>query len=1235
MRVLSRYIGTYVAMTVIALGLLAVSSPVMAQATSGTLTGTVKDIQGGVIPGATITVTSETRGTVLTAVTSATGDFVLPNIPGDTYTVRVSIEGFKTSERKAIALTPGDRVNVGTFTLETGALSETVVVSAEAPLIQSQTGERSFVVPTESVQNLPVSGRNFASFARLTPGVVAAGAGAARADGARTNYLLDGVSSVDTGGNQQGLQVNPDSIAEVKVIVNAYQAEYGRTSGLQISGVTKSGSNKFLGSVFDLERRTAWNANSWANQRNGNPKTPADQRDWGYTIGGPIGKAGGSNKLFFFYSEQFQPRQNGGNVNRFTVPTLRERQGDFSETVLNTGAPFRLIKDASKGLPCSATDTSGCFQDQGIVGKIPQAQLYPVGLNILKLYPEPNASGVGYNYEVTQPTWTSNTYQHVMRVDYQPSNALRVSAKYAGSNSPVVTSIGTMPGFNDTRTQFTANLVPSATVTYVISSSTVLEGTWGMTVGRQRGAIFVGASTDRNAVGLQDFPTLFPNNGLVPVGSFQEKALKGTAAPFYYDGRINMRPNFSWGNRIANAPPNTPYPGFLCDQSTIDLAISLTRLYGSHTLKFGYQSQDSSKRQNVGTQTRGVLAVEGAIDFGQDNNNPLDTGFGFSNAAVGVFRQFQQQNALIEGDYVYYNKDFYAQDNWKVSDRFSLDYGMRFTHHGPQYDRKLQASNFFPEQWSLAQAPRLYQPGCLNGVITAGCAVVAVDAATGVSLGQGSALAVGTIVPNSGVVANGFVRQGQGIAKENYKEAALSLGPRVGAAYDVSGRQTFVVRGSLGYFYDRPQGDSIFGQSGNPPTGQQSTLVNSTLQQVAAGATGLQAPPASLVYYYDAEIGSSLNWNVGAQMTLPWSMALDVSYVGAHNFNSIAFGSISTPAGENPIDRNAPDVGTAFLPQYQDPTKPASSVPGARAYSTDLLRPFRGLGAITTTWPMFHTQYDSIQTSFNRRFRGGWQAGFNWTLGLRFTGNTLAPQHFEHKADGTIALAPYQAENDKLLSNVGLRRHIITANFIYAVPRMQIGSGGRRILSEIVNGWQLSGVLTAGSGAPYDATYSYSTGGSNVNLTGSPQYAARIVDKGGSHKGCSSDPYRQFDVTGFSGPTYTPGGSIGNESGVNLLSGCADHTVDLAVSRTIRLPGKREFQFRLDIFNAFNALVFNARQTQIQWNNPNDQASILNNQFNADGTLNSARLTPATAGAGAATGAQPMRSMQMQFRLSF
>jgi hypothetical protein len=1203
---------------------------VLAQATTGTMAGTVKDAQGGVIPGATVTMISETRGTTFSGTTNTTGDFVVSNLPGDTYTVRISMDGFKNTERRNLSLTPGDRMAVGTLVVEQGGVSETVTVSDQAPMIQAQTGDRSFVVSKEAVQNLPVSGRNFASFATLTPGVLAQGSAAVRADGARTNYILDGVSSVNTGGNQQGIQVNPDAIAEVKVISTAYQAEYGRTSGIQIAGVTKSGSNRFTGTVFDIERRTAWNTNSWANQKNSNPKAAADQRDWGYTIGGPVGKPGGHNNLFFFYSQQFQPRTTGGNVNQFRVPTDLERKGDFSQTTDNTGALFNLIRDTSTNLPCTSANRTGCFQDGGVLGRIPQNRLYATGVKVLNLYPMPNTQGLNYNLEVQQPIVHNNTYLHVVRMDYQPNTNLRISAKFAGQNATVNPIPGSLPGFNDLLFKFPGILVPSATVTYTISPTTVFEGTWGLTQGNQLGNVPMSPNTDRNAVGLADFPTLFPNNGLVPVGSYQEKVLKAMAAPFYQDGRIQMRPNFAWGSRVANPPPNTPYPGFLCMQNTKDLALSLTKIWGSHTIKVGYQSQDSLKKQNVGTQTTGVLAVEGSVSFAQDSNNPLDSGFGFANAALGVFNSFSQQNAMIEGNYVYHNRDFYIQDNWKVSRRLTLDYGMRFTHHGQQYDTLGQASNFFPDKWSLGQAPLLYLPGCIG--TCADSTRVAVDPRNGQTLGLGSALAIGTIVPNTGSATNGFIQAGQGIVKENYKEPMLSYGPRIGGAYDLTGSQRVVLRGSIGIFYDRLQGDSIFGQSGNPPTGQQYTLVNSTLPQVAAGAAKLQAPPVALVYYYDAKVGSSFNYNGGVQMVLPFSSSIDVSYVGAHNFNSVAFGSISTPAGQSPIDFNAPDIGAAYLTQNQDVTKAASAVPGARAVSTDMMRPFRGLGAVVVTWPRFHTQYDSIQTAFNRRFSKGWQAGASWTLGLRFEGNTLSPQHLVHAPDGTITEASYQKANDELLKNVGLRRHIVKAHFVWDLPNVGGDSGVMRTLAHLANDWQLSGIFTGGSGAPYDATFSYQTAGANVNLTGSPNYTARIKVVGAPGSGCSSDQYRQFDAAAFQGPGYN---SIGNESGANLLTGCADHTFDLALARTIRIGRGRSVQLRLDAFNAFNTVVFNARTTGLQLNSPADPVTIRNNQFNADGSLNAARLLPRDAGAGAATGAQAMRSLQAQVRFQF
>ena len=289
--------------------------------TTATITGSVKDAQGGVLPGVTITLTSESKGTAVPAVvTEANGEFVVANLAPDTYRMQIMLQGFKTVDRRGLAVSGGDRLSLGVLTLEVGALNETITVTGEAPLVQTTSGERSFTVPTQLVENLPIStNRSFTMLAGLAPGTTAALGGNVNAGiqpqriggGGPANIMMDGVSTMDIASNRPTLQMNVESIGEVKVVSSSYQAEYGRSSGVQVIAVTKSGTNQFRGSVYDVERNSQWNANSRVNVLNGDPKPSIRERDWGYSIGGPIGKPGGINRLFFFYAQEFAPRSNG------------------------------------------------------------------------------------------------------------------------------------------------------------------------------------------------------------------------------------------------------------------------------------------------------------------------------------------------------------------------------------------------------------------------------------------------------------------------------------------------------------------------------------------------------------------------------------------------------------------------------------------------------------------------------------------------------------------------------------------------------------------------------------------------------------------------------------------------------------------------------------------------------------------------------------------------------------
>jgi hypothetical protein len=577
---------------------------------------------------------------------------------------------------------------------------------------------------------------------------------------------------------------------------------------------------------------------------------------------------------------------------------------------------------------------------------------------------------------------------------------------------------------------------------------------------------------------------------------------------------------------------------------------------------------------------------------------------------------------------LYNQREAYVQDNWKVNSRLTLDYGMRFVNQQPQYDQFGQMSNFFPDKWKRSDAQVLYIAGCSNGAITcSGNIRNAMDPRTGKILTAVGALntqaAIGTPIPGVGNPVNGIVQAGQGIAKTNYVWPTIVLAPRFGFAYDLTGKSNWVIRGGGGLFYDRPDGNTVFSNPNNPPIATSKDVRNGLLTTLGQGLSP-QPVPSLNTFQYNAKVPTSLQWQIGIQKSLPFGMVGDMSYVGNHGINRL--GATQNGSLQN---LNAVDIGAAYLPQNQDPTLSPNTTPGANAYTSNLLRAFQGLGGINENQTRFWDTYHSLQFNVNKRFSRGFSFGANYTHGISLKGNTGIQQRFQHAADGTITLRSDEAAWEKLNETLDAVPHLFKANAVWNSPNVS----GNWFVRNLIRDWQVSSVATVASGGTYGLGYSYQSNGGNVNLTGSPDWGARVALLDGLGSGCSDNQYSQFNPNAIKPPTF---GSVGMESGRNYMRGCLTRNVDMSLVRRIRVSRSERYraELRADVFNALNTVDINGRNTSAQFTSPTN-LTMVNSQFNTDGSLNQSRLTPRNSGFGAATSARGLRSIQLQLRFQF
>src|SRR5262245_31925133 len=760
----------------------------LGQSTSGSITGTVKDGAGAPIPDATILVTNPSTNLTRKVATNSAGVFTAPQLPPGTYTVAVEKTGFKKLEKTNIILNAIDLVNAGDFTLDLGAVTDTVTVSAETARIdiQSQTGERSGLVTGTQVKDLALNGRNYQDFLRTLPGVITGTVtgsqtssstgtlGNYSVNGTRTNQkelTVDGSSDIDTGNNfDTHASLNPDAIAEVKVLTSNFQAEYGRAGGAFISVVSKGGTREFHGGGRFFHRNEGLNANNYfrnaaqtdAFRNDGKSARPLYRyNNIGYDIGGPVylpflGFNKNKDKLFFYWNQEWYKQFIPEGERRIRVPTPAERNGDFSQTTDGNGSRI-FIKDSLLNGKCDSTDQTACFRDPSRatpnnptgLNIIPLGRFYSQGQAILNLYPTPNVIGnPQYNYTSSVSTLYPRR-EDILRIDYNITDRTRLSARYtnnkeerllaygsfaSGLNFPLSPISFPRPGRNGVLS-LTHTFSPTLTNEFIFGpSSNFIDLRPG----------------DDNALASKrgiNVPKLFPSIGAGYVPNFRFGGVGG----INNSGGVN--PSF----------PTIDFNGlpFINQNHTFNFIDNVSKIVGAHAFKAGFYAQRSRKDQTVFART------DGDINFNNDINNPLNTGHPYSNALLGIYNSYIQANNFVKGLYRYWNIEGYVQDNWKVTRKLTLDYGLRISWYEPQYDTQLQTGSFNPTQYASSKGVRLYFPVlvCLNRNSAGDCTSTgrrAVDPLLrqpGLLTPVGNTLPenrIGAIVLGSGDLANGI-----------------------------------------------------------------------------------------------------------------------------------------------------------------------------------------------------------------------------------------------------------------------------------------------------------------------------------------------------------------------------------------------------------------------------------------------------------------------------------------------
>jgi hypothetical protein len=898
------------------------------QGLTGSISGIVTDGSGAAIPSADLVLTNIATSQSRPGKTDTGGDFVFTQLLPGTFRLVVSAKGFKRHDENNIIVPSAERVVLKRIELQVGEVTQTIEVQAETARLQTQSAERSGLISLEQTQSVPLKGRDYLGLLKLLPGVIdtqnrnAPGwnnLSSVSVNGGRTgtlNLTLDGVSSLDTG-SMTGPYLAPsvDAVAEIKVLLSNYQAEYGRSSGGTINTVIKSGGRELHGGAYYFLRNEALNANEFFRNRD-NLVRPAYRFNYpGYFVGGPvtIGKFNKNrDKLFFFWSQEFLPRKYPSSLQRRTFPTALERNGDFSDSRDQNGALI-VITD-----PTNRTPFPG--------NRIPSNRIDKNGQALLNIFPSPNATDPARSFNaLIQAPIEQPRRDSILRIDWNVGpktqfywRGINDYEAYRGEFDFVLAS-SSWPQLPLKYQIRSAGSV--ATLIHTFNPTTVNEFTFGVNRAKQTIDPLTQAGLDRNTrskIGLnlpQFFPGANPSN-LIPNANFGGVPNAGVL-------NIEGRYPFFGTNNIWNWSDN------------------LSVIRGEHNMKFGFYLEKTTR--NAARSS----SFNGTFNFNRDTNNPLDTNYAYSNAILGSVQSYTESTNHPHGHSRYVNLEWFAQDSWKVSRRVTIDAGVRFYFIQPSWSAGDELAYFDAGLYDRAKQPRLIQPFRNAAGVRVGR-----DPVSGQEL---SAAVIGQFA--SGVAPF----QGMHVVKEHLAHTPpIQVAPRLGFAWDVFGNSRTAVRGGAGIFYDRFNDDQILIHRELPPNTVTNTATYVTMADLLSSPFRT-SPPGVTSFQLDYTPPTVYNWSLGVQQNLGFGTVFDISYVGSVARHLMQRRSL-----------NAVPYGTRFLPGSIDSTT-GSPLPD------NFLRPLPGYADIQYLEFASNSNYHSMQTQLNKRFSKGLQFGLAWT----------------------------------------------------------------------------------------------------------------------------------------------------------------------------------------------------------------------------------------------------------------